>query len=82
MNAIAAIPAHIRPRVKVVPGFERRRAVLDAVRVGHHEADRDQQRRVDDELQVERAPRRPDGLGGPVGDARWFGSDDAHQSFE
>ena len=81
MNATAAIPAHISPRVNVVPASSGLTAVLDAVRVGHDEPDRGEQAGVRGELQVERPPRGPDRLGCPIGDADRLGSDDAHQSF-
>ena len=63
------------------PRIQWRAAALDAVGERHREAGRGEQHRVDRELDVVRAPGRPDGLGRPIGDADRLGSDDAHQSF-
>ena len=81
MNTTTAIAAHISPRLNVVPAAERDRAILDAVGVRHGQADGHEQRGVRRQLQVEGAPCRPDRLGGPVADACWLCSDDAHQSL-
>ena len=64
---------------------ERRAAVegglprLDAVRVGHDETDRAEQRHVRRELQVVGAPDRPDGPRGHVGEAVRLGPHHAHR---
>jgi hypothetical protein len=57
---------------------EHRLTLLDAVRVGHDQAEDRQEAGVGGQLQVEGPPGRTDRAGSPIGDARRLGADHAH----